>query len=567
METRLPSLRSSASRVLFVTTSPPLRQATPAWLDSAFYALLLCFVLLVLALPVFPTSDGPVHIYFSEVLGQLASGPTPYAQVYSIRHLLQPYSLHYYALIGLMQVLPAAWAEKLVVVAILTALAFGFRFLARALGPYHQVASLLQFPLLLSWPLGGGFMNYCFAIGVSLGAFGLWYRAESSHRPARLAAAYVSALVVLVISHPVPLLVLILLTSLDLLLVLLHYGQLRRAWAAPGFRLRLGLFLASCVSFVVPLLLADKATAGSAWKQFGPNPTLLLELLTGTRVSLFGGFHPLALLYQVAVILAMPAAIALQWSGLRSRWSQGELRSSDRLLLFSVGYTLLLLSFPPTMNGSAHFAERMWLITWLLALATLAGADLTAAAMRRLSWSAVAWSVLTLVLAAATLLPVARKQAALAQAPLPSGQRGLFLQPSSTAQPALLGSNDELDFWDGGRAFAERGDILLNSPWMNLTIMPVRERAGTPMIDHLMMSSPGDSPAEQPVDLYRDMVESAQARARALQGADFVLYADPVSPTPQPLADVSKALGTRAGGADGDWRCQAYSFYAICTRR
>ena len=75
-------------------------------------------------------------------------------------------------------------ADKLLVCLIFITTAFGFRYLARCLGPSGDLMSLFIIPLLLNWPLGMGFYNYCLAIGMALWALGFWYRAvqQRSHR-------------------------------------------------------------------------------------------------------------------------------------------------------------------------------------------------------------------------------------------------------------------------------------------------------------------------------------------------------------------------------------------------
>src|ERR1019366_9124013 len=48
-----------------------LGKLAPAGWDSVALALLACTAILVLAVPVFPTQDGPVHLYYVDILRDL----------------------------------------------------------------------------------------------------------------------------------------------------------------------------------------------------------------------------------------------------------------------------------------------------------------------------------------------------------------------------------------------------------------------------------------------------------------------------------------------------------------
>ncbi len=89
----------------------------------------------ILSLPVFPSEDGPVHMYYATVMTKLLSGAHgPLGDAFRIRHLLPPYSLYYYILIGLMQMFPAVVVEQLAVCIVVVTMASGFRFLCSAAG-------------------------------------------------------------------------------------------------------------------------------------------------------------------------------------------------------------------------------------------------------------------------------------------------------------------------------------------------------------------------------------------------------------------------------------------------
>ena len=142
-----------------------------------FLVLLAAYCVWILTLPLFPSLDGSLHLYYASVMGSLLSGSKTYSSYYFIRHILPPYALHYYFLIAVAHFFGYVMADKLLVCLIFVTTAFGFRYLARFLGPSGDLMSLFIIPLLLNWPLGMGFYNYCLAIGMALWALGFWYRA------------------------------------------------------------------------------------------------------------------------------------------------------------------------------------------------------------------------------------------------------------------------------------------------------------------------------------------------------------------------------------------------------
>lgn len=537
---------------------------TARWIDVLFFSSLFCVVGYVLWLPVFPTSDGPMHIYYSNIFKELVSHEaTAYAGYFVIRHLIQPYSLHYLLVAALEHFAAAQTAEKIFIAIIVIVNALGFRFLARQLGPEYRVASLLVVPLLVSWALTGGFLNFCFAVGVALFSFGLWYSLASSAgdgRPFRTLFWFLLSLIALVISHPVPQIVLIAITTGDWLLMWRANQQLRKSGHPEAHALRwnavaLGL---ACLSFLGPILIADKGKVESVWRDIHPHTLLLGELVSGNRLSPFAGTTIPALLYRGLLILLVPAVIAMAvWSHRRSaggrQWS-----AADRLLLLAALYSVAVILFPTTMNGSYYFAARMWTISWPLMIATFAGASLTSGLRRGAAVAACSWIVLTCWLLLHTLTPIARRQAVLAKANLPDGKRGLLLEPPSVESGRPNGTSFALYGWAAARAFAGHHDVILNSPWLDLTIMPVKEKEGAQLIVNQMPLA--DS--EWPFQLYSDMSANPAARATALADADFIFLADPVNLSAKPVDEIQTVLGSDAS----NWGCTATSFYAVCIR-
>ncbi len=520
--------------------------------DALFGAGLALVVSAVCALPVFPSGDGPVHVYFARILFLLARhAGGVYAPVYAVRHWLQPYALHYFWLDGAGRWLSPEWAEKSFVLAILLINALGFRALARQLGDGAGTASLWILPLGLSWALFSGFLNFCFAAGVLFVAYRLYLRLDERWSLATL-AGYAGALALLVFSHPVPLLLLLLLLGGDAVLLVLSR---RRGLRTQGVCLLLAL-----LAFAGPVLIADKASvADSLLRDVRPHWQQVRAIASGDRLSVFAGRAPLPLLLTVMLVAVAP--VAAWWmvrDGAVGRLRRGVAGPADRL--WCVAWTLLLLTliFPQSMNGSALFADRMVPLLWPFLFAGVAAIPISAQAAgwsRSLAGLATGASVACALL---YLLPAACLEAAMTQGPMPEGQRGLFVAEPAVRGPFREHLAGELLDWGGARAFAAHGDVLVNSPWMQLTIVPVRERGRAGLLRDRL---PG-SWSESPVALGELLAARGPGAARALEGVDFLLYSDP-SASP---AAVARAVPRYLPAGANGWHCVAPGSYAVCRR-
>ncbi len=142
---------------------------------------------------------------------------TSYARFYTIKHLFPPYSFYYYALLGLSHFVSLLLADRLIVCVYIVSFVFGFRYLSRALGPGADSMTLLCTLLLLNWPLGMGFVNFCLSFSFVFWALGLWLRfAGRMAYGARM--GFVLLAILTMFTHPVPLLLLLGIASLDLLI-------------------------------------------------------------------------------------------------------------------------------------------------------------------------------------------------------------------------------------------------------------------------------------------------------------------------------------------------------------
>ena len=149
----------------------------------------------------------------------LAFSPSPalYSQYFAIRYPIPPYAVHYVLLMGVTKLLPPLVAEKAIVCLTISTFVYGFRSLARKLGPSAGIATLWIVPLSLNWMMGMGFYSFCLSMALGLWAMAFWLRAVKVRTFGSWAAYYV-CLTVILFTHPVPLAITVAFVASELML-------------------------------------------------------------------------------------------------------------------------------------------------------------------------------------------------------------------------------------------------------------------------------------------------------------------------------------------------------------
>ena len=321
--------------------------------------LLLVFAVWILSLPLFPTQDGPMHRYYVHVLDSLLHGQATY-NVYQIRHPMPPYLTHYGTLLALFRVLPYDWAEKVFTCITLFCFAFGVWLSAKEIGPAGRWAALFSTPLLLGFPLMMGFFNFTLGLGLLLLCIAFWQRIPRNGGRALLFFALF--LVVLTFTHPIPLLLLIVLCGCDLLLsFLLRMPGLNGASWALGRRLQLFGLLLSILAAAFPMLAVDASKTSSTLHLFGFHPEFLRTSLLLTGLSPYNTrSHALSInLYRITLYLIFAIAMVVGARAcVRAVYSRRP-SFGTTLFLATVVLALALPFLPNTVNGSDYFATRL----------------------------------------------------------------------------------------------------------------------------------------------------------------------------------------------------------------
>ena len=453
------------------------------------------------SLPAWPSQDGPVHLYYIKILSELFSGkPSAYQAYFSVKHLLPPYAVYYYSLLGLSHVVSLLTADRVVICIYFISFIFGFRYAARAIGPNANVTALLASSLLLNWPLGMGFANYCLSLSFALWAIGLWFRLGTAAE-LRRRAVFLGLLLLMTLSHPVPLLAVLAFCGLDLLCRFLfarRNGQMVQwhDWLPSGGTLACG---ALC------LLYVKAFTVSHPLQQRTPVKMTFLEqvvrrgkdILTVKNVEIMYGrwWEIETYRFCLGIILLMATYFALlQWRRSRgaSLWAPG-----DSMLLFAVGLLFALLLLPSDLSGAYYFNERLHLLLWVAFL--LAGSswaptagkgELASAAARadrvqqKVLFAEVAaisfalvLTVLSLHAADHTLRPFADRDARMAETEVPvRGGLAIILDGGRQRKYSFAGPSWDPYFWDTVALLRQNDGIMENAPWLDSPIISLAAR-------------------------------------------------------------------------------------------
>jgi hypothetical protein len=541
-----------------------------------FAVLVVVFCAWTLSLPLFPTQDGPMHKYYVHVIASLLSGSHTYG-MYSIRHPLPPYAIHYAILLGLTKFLSLDLAEKIFICLIFVLTAYSFRYCARSIGPSGDLLSLVMVPLVLHWPVVMGFLNYSLAVGLFFLAAGLWIRAggirAEGMRPAagqtRLWLPFVITVIVLTLTHPVPLLLLISFCGLDLVIrVFEGYltnrspGGERPGFSLGNYRWPLFGFIVACLSFLYPLASADRSRSVANMHSAALHLDGVISSMALAGISPFDtrSTNLLIDLYRLGLYAILFGCLALAARGWAGRGRSRALGPGDTLLVGAIAVLIAIPILPQEMNGSDYFAQRLMIFPWLAAIAAASSYPSPRRLVRIAPVFAVVMAALTLIPAEIFIRPVARQLASLEAQPLPKDTGGLAI-----LDPAMLKAvrvEHQLGFnpyvWSAALPFIHADDVMLNSPWMDLTIMPIEAAEG----GHLLideMSSIGQ--AARIINGNIDLPEMPpELRSPLLASTDVIVFIG----VP---ADVKRGLAPLVGaGQAARYACTDHAWYLVCSR-
>jgi hypothetical protein len=428
--------------------------------------------LIPFAAPVFPSQDGPVHLYYADVLRGILTHSAPYAQYFELKSWLTPYALEYYSLMALETVFPLEVSEKLLLCGYILLFGLGFRYLVESVAERGSPWILAGIPFSMHMLVYMGFLNYSFAVALLLILCGLWIR-YSGHLTKGRVALLLAGLVLTLLTHPIPVAVFLLFIGLYAAIDLVQdaaAGQWR--WKACLRARRRPLVLMAAMATVAILwvaLFVDRSQRTPEEPNYASVLGWLRVVVTELVLAPVAPFTSLS--YRAGPVLLLGAAGLTFFMGF---WKDGRRHRTAAIALAAAGAICFLLYgiVPPRVNGSYYFPERFPILGVLF---VLAGAAALGAPRR--------WSVATGSLAACVAVGVVALQwshvrelsAQLAPAftvpPVAAGSLGVIVGPPKSL-PDGLAFNPYM--WAGAHFFRRSSAILLNAPWMDQPLIMLR---------------------------------------------------------------------------------------------
>lgn len=512
----------------------------------AFFVLVLVYCGWVFSLPLFPTQDGAVHLYYTKVLSLLLAGNANFSQFFVIRHPLPPYAVHYYVLLALSKFVDLLVAEKILVCVIIAGLAYGFRYLARCLGDGAGVLSFWAIPLALNWMLGMGFHSYCLSVSTAVGAMGLWL-AATKRRKSYLWVAFLALIVLMLFTHPIPLFLVLAFIAAEILVRVFR----QRGRDLAGLTVDAGVAAVSYLSLAYIALFVSGQRSMENLHEHYPRREMLHDFIRLKPLSVVANTFG-SQLYRLTLYALLGAATLVALRGIRKRWHKREPHVSDLLLAGSLALGFLMPLLPRSMNGSDFFSDRLMVFVWILALAAAAPRLCASGPARTiLIAGGCIFSLGSLLLAEQWVRPTAQKLMVIETAPIAhEGQRGIFVD--SPALPEATNLTFDPFNWAGARYFRRNNSIMLNSPWLDLPILPLAPKGD--LFANLFVPRLNNYPQR-----FRSMLLETPVQRQRIA----------------PLMDVVVPIGfARVGGTELDplmtvewpknWQCARNVWYFAC---
>ena len=517
----------------------------------------------ILSLPLFPTQDGPVHLYYARILQALVFHRNPglFPRYYLIKSVAPPYAFYYYLLLILGHFVSLVTADKLVICLYIVLFLFGFRFLARSLGPSGDAVSLLAIPYVFNWPLGMGFVNFCLSLALSCWALGLWCRVAqqptSSRNTLRL-VLFVALAWTVMFTHPVPLLFLLGFCFVELCIRILS----RASFGKPAFRRDAIAFLLAGTT----LLYVKAFTVSHVAQQVDPFHSTYLGqvkaampgIIAFSTVDIFSAQGFLSIFRRTAIYLLFVAVLLTAnshvWNTFRTRaWRLADTFSVLGFILWGIIPVL-----PPDMNNSHLFSSRLMLFAVVAAMVGASGVVLERTTPRQTLVACASLAVLllvvTLVLAQKVIAPLADRIDMLETLPPPP--QGIYL---ALLKPDYIPSNTGLTYdpyWFAQVRPLRRSDsILFNTPWLELPIIPIGAQPVLPTGRMSLYS------LETSLLMRLTLERSAEARAIIFPPLTGAIINHSVFPAPSGLDPMLREDPVPTH----HWVCTPYAFLSLCT--
>jgi hypothetical protein len=447
-------------------------------------------IVVVLGVPLFPSQDGPMHLYYVDLLRSLITGKGAYAKYYVFGHPLPPY-LFQYGLTLLIEAFCAPLvAEKIAVVLYTVWFAASTRYLARSLGPGWRLSALISVAFALHRWVYMGFFNFSIALATSFFLIGYWSRHARPVLTPRRSLVFSFLLALLATMHPVPVLFVVAYVAIYTIGALSKDGSA----LADGVRNLQGWALLRTLVVLLPFLLC---IAIVLWIHAitipltGPAITAWISRADlADRVKSLARLLPILPLTSgiyrksVAFLLGVLVWLCIRIPG-RKRTAEANDQSKLPILLTTAACMVIYIVAPNWFSGGSYFPQRFCIFAFLLGIKSLAFSE-TRGRAEALSMAAAALLTVIVVLPLwNTNRALAKEIAPFLNTPLiPPGSRGvLIMQPASWPADLSAGCNFSAEFHAAMHIFRRSQAVLLNAPWNALPTTPIITRYNFPESD------------------------------------------------------------------------------------
>lgn len=153
-------------------------------LKGLFALLVLIRVIMVLAPVAFITHDGPAHLYNAHILGELLFNPESIYHTDHVvnLHFLQPNLTGHFLLLLFQWMVPALWAEKLVIALYVFLFAYGFKYWLSAYPKHHaNWYAFLALPFVFNIVVFWGFLSFNLGLALLFWFIGMYERRKDGN--------------------------------------------------------------------------------------------------------------------------------------------------------------------------------------------------------------------------------------------------------------------------------------------------------------------------------------------------------------------------------------------------
>ena len=519
----------------------------------------------ILWLPVFPSQDGPLHLYYANVLHHLLlHQPGVYLESYTLKSPVTPYAAYYYGLLALGSMVSLETAEKILVCLCIVAFAGASRFLLRVVGGDATWSGFLVLPVVLSWPLCMGFVNYVLSTCMALCAIAIW--CSGADRPGlRSRAVFLLLIAGMTVTHPVPWMLTVSFALLEVASRLVrHWSPRYREAVQPAMRcfVRDGLtVLLACTPYLYIRRFSHAVqTLEPSHVDHDPQlvrmlPAHLLELVERAQaflktlgIDVFAGDDLLPQIYRVGIRAILLCALAVGLWAFAVRRRRGEWAIGHLWMLFTLALIPVLLFLPDPFQDRYFFATRMGIVLYVGSIAAASPWFVRGRWPARITAGfAYVLSLLTFGLAVRYITPAARDIATLRQAP----GVAVTTKPGLSMVTVGNGPTPNLSFqpdnWATAHYFRWHDLLLYNTAWLGDPIILVGVRPET--LQRL------DTTYFESVPWYTSrMLPDDDAMEETLRKVGFVLLMrQNASLEENPFATDDER--TDPGAFARDWRC------------